>query len=217
MKVRDIIDEAPLPDDWDKTMLTPQQSYKKRIEYVVQRAQKVGRGSSRTAFTIQYDNRPTVLKVAHNDKGMAQNKVEVDVLEDGYASQLGIIIPIIDYDTDHPQPAWIHTEHATKTNARQLCKLMQCDKLDYLVDAAKNMLGKRTRYHNVDDHILKLYGEDGLEIFHDYAQRLADLSGSNKLELDDFSTAENWGLYNGQPVVIDVGLTPEVFSNYYKK
>lgn len=94
MKIREIISEAPLPDDWDKAVYTPQTSYKKRIDYAVAKAQKLGKGSSRTAFTVTYEGRPTVLKVAHNIKGMAQNEAEAELLSDGYLSGIGIMIPI---------------------------------------------------------------------------------------------------------------------------
>ena len=220
MKIRELLEgitEAPLPADWDKQVFTPNTSYKKRIDYAVARAQKLGKGSSRSAFDINFDGRATVLKVAHNAKGMAQNEAEAGILDDGYASQLGIMIPLIDYDTEHTQPVWIHTEKATKVTKKQLCNIMRCGELYYLVDAANNMLGKKTFYSNLDEKILQLYGEDGLEIFHDYAQRLADLSGSFDVNLNDFDRAANWGLYQGQPVVIDVGFTDDVHKQYYNR
>ena len=78
MRVRDIISEAPLPPEWDKSVFTPNVAYKKRIDYAVERAHRLGRGSSRTAVEIMYEGRATVLKVAHNIKGMAQNAAEAE-------------------------------------------------------------------------------------------------------------------------------------------
>lgn len=212
MKIREIISEAPLPDDWDKAIYTPQTSYKKRIDYAVAKAQKLGKGSSRTAFTVTYEGRPTVLKVAHNIKGMAQNEAEAELLSDGYLSGIGIMIPIIDYDEDHEQPVWVHTEKAEKASQKQLCDIMKCGKLEWLVNAAK--FAKTGRGQNHEDAIAKLYGDDSLETFREYVDMLQEMADFD-IQLDDFSRAANWGLYNGQPVVIDVGFTHTVGQSHY--
>jgi hypothetical protein len=216
MKIKDIIcesiTEAPLPAEWDKTVYTPAQSYKRRIDYAVARAQKLGAGSSRVAFDIPYQGRNTVLKVAKNAKGMAQNQAEASLLEDGYILSLGIAIPLIDYDEEHGQPVWIHTEKAMKANAKQLCDIMKCGKLEWLVNAAKYAQTGRGQDHN--DEVMKLYGEDGLETFHEYVDLLQELYGFD-VNLDDFSRPANWGLYNGQPVIIDLGFTQDVAKQHY--
>lgn len=114
MKISELLNEAPLPPDWDSNVFTPDNTYKKRMDYAAARAQKLGRGSSRTAFEIEYQGRTTVLKVAHNIKGMAQNKAEANILDDWSVEQLGITIPIIDYDNAHDSPVWIHMEKLRK-------------------------------------------------------------------------------------------------------
>jgi len=75
MKVHELL-EAPLPDDWDKTKFSPGQEFDDMIQYALDRSEKVGKGSSRVAFGIQYQNRPTILKVAKNTNGLKQNKQE---------------------------------------------------------------------------------------------------------------------------------------------
>ena len=211
MLAKEFIMEVPLPSDWDPTVYTPQTSYKKRIEYAVARAQKLGAGSSRVAVVIPYQGRATVLKVAKNARGMMQNEAEADLLSDGYLNQLGIAIPLIDYDKEHAEPVWIHTEKAMKATQKQLCDLMRCGKLEWLVNAAKYAQTGRGQDH-VDD-VVKLYGEESLETFHHYVDLLQELYGFD-VQLDDFSRAANWGLYNGSPVIIDMGFTNAVASHY---
>jgi hypothetical protein len=70
------------------------------IEYATAMSEKVGSGSSRVAFKIPYKGRDTVLKVAKNKKGIAQNKEEMQYLYDDYIQEMGIVIPIIDHDSD---------------------------------------------------------------------------------------------------------------------
>ena len=221
MKIMEILSEAPLPPEWDKQVYTPNTSYKKRIEYAVARAQKLGKGSSRTVVEIPYQGRQTVLKVAHNGKGMAQNEAEAGILDDWYVKQSGLVIPIIDYDEDHSQPVWLHTEKAEKVNAKQLCQLLRTNDLSTLIRYANMMVGKiryeQTYMDRVIQTITELYGEDGAEIFSEYAGSLGDLATNNDVDLRDFNTHKNWGVYKGEPVVIDIGFTKDVAAQYYSE
>lgn len=216
------IDEAPLPPDWDKSVFTPQNTYKKRIEYAVARAQKIGKGSARTAFEIEYEGRQTILKVAHNPKGMAQNKEEARILDDGYVQQLGITIPIIDYDEEHEQPVWIHMEKAQKATEKQLCNLMKCGSLRLLVTMAFASTGSKNATLSHEEVIRELksprfkYTDEDVELCEEYAQDLTELAVSFDVNLWDFSRAANWGLFNGKPVVLDVGFTDTVKTAHYK-
>jgi len=218
----EIIDEMPLPADWDPQQMRQQgTSFKSRLQYALERAKKLGTGSSRVATTIEYQGRPTVLKIAKNQKGLAQNSVEADILSDGYASQLGILIPIIDYDEQNREPTWVHTELAQKVNEKQLCQFMGCDNLDQLVNMAWAITGKKRYVGNYQDYV-KFLRERGktdeqIETMTDYANTLADLNSNFDVELADFARAANWGIYNGKPVIIDVGFNSNVLNQYYKR
>ena len=222
MKVRELLEgitEAPLPSEWDQQVYTPQTSYKKRIDYAVARAQKLGKGSSRSAFEIPYQGRMTVLKVAHNTKGMAQNKAEAELLSDGYLSSLDIVIPIIDYDEEHQQPVWIHTEKALKATPKQLCEIMKCPSLNDLVNSSVQAYTGETIGGDVlsksKQVVAQKWGEDAVETFLEYVDKLQELQQFN-IKIRDFDRAANWGLYNGNPVVIDLGLTSDVSKKYYE-
>ena len=217
----EIIDEMPLPADWDPQQMKQQgTTFKSRLAYALERAKKLGTGSSRVATIIEYEGRPTVLKIAKNQKGLAQNSVEASILEDGYASQLGILIPLIDYDEQNREPSWIHTEMATKASEKQLCQLMKCYSLHELVQTAYNIVGKyRNSKEKLNDTLEKMrhfnVSEDDIETFLDYANKLGDLHNSFDVELGDFSRAANWGIYQGNPVIVDVGFNSNVMNQYY--
>jgi hypothetical protein len=218
----EIIDEMPLPADWDPQQMRQQgTTFKSRLAYALERAKKLGTGSSRVATTIEYQGRPTVLKIAKNQKGLAQNSVEADILSDGYASQMGILIPIIDYDTQNREPTWIHTEIAQKANEKQLCNLMKCHSFDDLITAAQAQLNEYgTRSRDILNKIIEkneYYGssEQDADIFLEYVNRLSELKSSFDVQLGDFNRAHNWGLYQGKPVIIDVGLNSNVLNQYY--
>jgi GNAT superfamily N-acetyltransferase len=219
---QEVIDEMPLPADWDPQQYKQQgTTFKSRLQYALDRAKKLGTGSSRVATIIEYQGRPTVLKIAKNQKGLAQNSVEASILDDGYASQLGILIPLIDYDEQNREPSWIHTEMAQKANEKQLCSIIGCDSLSQLVNMAWAITGKKkylgTHQQYVDYLEKKGKSEQEIETCTDYANKLAELNSSFDVELGDFTRAANWGLYNGNPVIVDVGFNSNVLNQYYKR
>jgi hypothetical protein len=220
----EVLDEMPLPADWDPAQMRQQgTSFKSRLAYALERAKKLGTGSSRVATIIEYQGRPTVLKIAKNAKGLAQNSVEADILNDGYASQMGILIPLIDYDEQNREPSWVHTELAQKANEKQLCSLMKCYSLDDLIRAAQAQLNEYgTRSRDILNKIIEkneYYGssEQDADIFLEYVNRLSELKSSFDIELADFHRPANWGLYQGKPTIIDVGFNSNVLNKYYAR
>ncbi len=215
MKIKDILTEAPLPADWNTDVFTPKTSYAEKIRYAVDRAQKMGKGSSRTVFEIMHEGRPTILKVAHNKKGLAQNEAEANILNDNYLKTLDIAIPLIDYDTEHAQPIWVHVEKAVRASEKQLCTIMQCVKLEWLVFTAVNAYtGKSIDYTRDVMTRLGLTSRDEAETFFTYVDKMQELI-SLGVDITDFTVARNWGLYQGEPVVIDLGFNESVKQQHY--
>lgn len=211
MKIRDsftILEEAPLPPDWDVDIWSDRVPFKTRIAYAKQRAQQIGRGSSRIAFEIPYKGRKTVLKIAMNAKGAAQNEEEARLLDDYIIKGFKIAIPMIDYDERSSYPTWIHTEYAQRITTAQLQTALgnvhPLEVLDYLIARAEG----RSR-GDIPERAKRtaLY------------QKLEDLIGNyhGVIDFRDLKTKANWGLYKGKPVIIDLGLTPEVASKYYTR
>ena len=216
-----IINEVPLPQDWDKELYRGKGTFKDRIRYAVERAKKIGTGSSRVAFIVEYEGRPTVLKIAKNNKGLHQNSVEADLLDDSYVESLDIAIPLIDYDTENQQPLWIHTELAEKATTKKLCDIMKCPDLHVLVELAKVITGK---YHKIPasqalDNIKQKtqMNDQDLAVLEDYATRIAELIVNFDLAPGDFTNAQNWGIFKGKPVIIDLGLSDTVLQSLYVK
>ena len=216
-----VVDEAPLPPDWDETQFGAGTTFKQRLAYTLDRVSKIGTGSSRIATIINFEGRPTVLKVAKNRKGLAQNDAEATILSDGYAKHFQVLIPLIDYDQQNVNSTWIQTELAQKVTATQLETFFQCT-LSQLVTCAKNQVGKRSFYPQLTAtsvaETMKTNGvpEETIETFFEYVNELAELTDSFNVELGDFERPQNWGMYDGHPVVIDVGFTTEVKQLHYR-
>ena len=216
--------EMPLPADWDPEKLNLRQTFKDRLKYALDRAKRLGGGSSRVAMIIEYEGRPTALKVAKNLKGLAQNEAEIDILKDGYVGKLPIVIPLIDYDKANKRPVWLQTEVAKKVQGRTLMQMLHTPALWLLSNRVNNILGKKIAGDMNDEKIKKYYfesnnnlwkpTEQGWEIFNTYADELADLVSSTTIVTGDLNNPANWGVYNGRPVVIDLGFTEETAGLY---
>jgi hypothetical protein len=225
MRAREIIQEVPLPQDWDPEQMSLRQTFKDRLKYALDRAKRLGGGSSRVAMTIEYQGRPTALKVAKNRKGLAQNQAEIEILSDGYAGRLPIVIPLIDFDRANAEPVWLQTELARRVQAPTLMKMLHTPTMWLLTNQVRNLVGKRMPHEMDDDKIKETYfgydngaTEADYEKFRDYADQIAELIMSSTLEIGDLQNPANWGVYNGRPVIIDLGFTEDTMELYgFKK
>ncbi len=220
-----VVDEMALPADWDPTMFGHDKTFKSRLEYALQRAPRLGGGSSRVAFTIPDQGRETVLKIAKNNKGTAQNQAEADILDDGYLGKLDIVIPLVDYDKTNREPVWIQTEKANKVSQQKLAKMLHAGgrwPMTNFLYAVDNAVGSRQKYMPTLDQVKQDMLDNGsteqdIEIFMDYVDQVADLVNSSSLLAGDLGRAGNWGEYQGRPVIIDLGYTSAVHDLYWGK
>ena len=217
------LNEMPLPVDWEEGALGADQTFKNRLQYALERAKKLGAGTSRVAFTIEFEGRPTVLKVAKNRKGVAQNAAELEVLDDSYTGQMDIVIPLIDYDKKHPTPLWIQTELAKKINTKRLAELLHCtDFYEFImcvfdvINPKSKPTGPSTLELTKQRLLASGKSEQDVELFVDYIDAVVNLLHHSSLVLGDLRRVENWGEYQGRPVIIDLGFNESVRQLYMR-
>lgn len=208
----------PLPKKWDPNMfkLDSDVDFEQRLDYALERSTKVGAGSSRVAMVIPFNGRDTIVKIAKNEKGLAQNAAEVDILQNPDVTKLKITIPLIDFDSKNSQPTWIQTELATAIHSDyQLEQIFKANTLYSLMGMAHAIAGGDQEDVHLRLSRLKREGtpKENISTFLKSAKVLAKLS--HYTLLDDLDRAANWGMFKGRPVAIDVGFTPEVRSNHY--
>ena len=108
---------------------------------------------------------------------------------------------------------------ATKASDKQLANMMGADSLNDVVQMGQAIAGKSKmlKHQDVVDYLRK-HGktEQQIETVTEYANVLADLANSFDVELADFARKANWGMYQGKPVIIDVGFNSNVMNQYYK-
>lgn len=209
------LNEAPLPDDWKADgKFKKGVPFTQTIKYAQERATKLGSGSSRVAFEVPYKGRDTVIKVAKNKKGIAQNYEEVQYLEDGYASDMGILIPLIDYDEESGDDVkWIHMEKADKIKDSDFVKYtggFTCSELVwYCWDKAALNMGKRRPTFGVPkaetvEKALKHCKDNDIDLIDQLIDFLYNYDDGGTIHRD-LTNYKNWGMYKGRPVIIDIG------------
>lgn len=207
--------EAPLPADWDEEQFNYDDSgikdpdasthdhrpYEKIIRYVQdQQAQYLGRGSSRTVHSINFEGQPTALKIAHNKFGVIQNAEEIKLLSKPEVQKLDIVASLIDYDKKNKYPVWLQTEQMKPYKESVFMKLYGTDCEELRKEVVRFGV-KRAKEHVESDEALgqgqktRLLGLlDKYAVLQQLGARLGDLSN------------DNWGTdKNGMPKIVDLG------------
>lgn len=177
----------------------------------------IGSGSSRWVYQIDDD---AVLKVAVNDKGIAQNESEHNLLANNWLS----IVPKLLNGSDEENYEWIVTEFVLPAKAGDFKKLLGLtfkEVSDFCRDnelARGNSLQASLAHKRLIEMFDKYEDNDEVtEFFSDIQSYQADYERSS----GDLMRIINWGLanreYGPQLVVLDAGLTPEIFNNFYRR
>lgn len=201
MKIQDIITEAPLPDDWNKEMFGKNTPIDQMIEYALSKAPTIGLGSSRVAFIVPYKGRDTILKVAKNVKGLAQNKFEAKMLSDPYVKKSGLAIPMIDYDVDNVAPRWIHMEKAEEVSLDEFKGYFGDVPFSLIRFISGGLPGINFNFDKLEDKALISFQK---------------LIKKYDLPTADFTSIYNWGKYKGKIVIIDIGVNKDIYDKYYR-
>ena len=166
------------------------------------KSKTLGEGSSRVAFKIEYKGRETALKIAKNPKGIAQNVQEIMYLNNEEIKKLNITIPLIDYDTTNHKARWLHTEKADKIYD------------SYFEEEIGLPLRAAILYINRDINPpkmtigSKLQAERGEQLKKDSPIVKAIyklLTDFPEIGYGDLARIQNWGMYKGHPVILDIG------------
>jgi len=204
MKYKELIDSVDLylqkiasgPEEKLKE-LSNLKTFKSRIEFCIANFPRLKAGSSRIAFDYSPEY---VLKLAKNDKGIAQNNAEADgFIQNNYKD---LVANVKDSD---PNDFWILAQKATKVSAGQF-KILAGFSLEDL----RNYL--YTRIENK-----KIFPVSDMEMFNEneFVQELMDLMVNFAMPIGDIVRASSWGKVNDRLVLIDYGLTNSILSDMY--
>jgi len=197
-------DSEELPEDSDdlKTILQnieKLETYQARKKYAEKNLKHLSSGSARIVYST---NKNTIIKMAKNDKGIAQNKAEANPkMKSKYLND------ILSHAKNH---AWIEVGHLDKISEKEFKKMTGLDFEDFgdsIRYGLKNVSG------NTDKEKPKNFTQvEKSEIY----KELKEVGNKFKLMPGDLARISSWGTKNGKPVLIDAGLTKDVFAEFYE-
>ena len=195
---------------FDLDELSELPSYRSRFEYCRKHlGRHIGKGSSRATFQIDDEK---VLKLAWNEKGVAQNEAE-------YNAYGNDIFPEV-YECDL-NGYWMISEFVLPARTKDFkeCFNMSFNEFVSFIYAcgAYRFRDRRFLWGAMDEekYVELLDNNEDLCSFDEY------IGNYGKIVIGDMTRITNYGLTkrNGQPhiVLLDSGLTDEVWDNYYKR
>ena len=148
--------------------------------------QKVGHGSGRTVFGL---SSASVIKVARNHKGMAQNRMEADPRFRPYADVTAGV------GAADPAGLWLIQQRATPISAG-----------DWEAET-----GVRLAHFRL--HLLGIVPSPGLR--HPLLLRVTELRALLELDAYDLTEIDSYGRSNGRILLTDYGLSIDVARSLY--
>ena len=202
------IDETSYPAGFDIKKFKSIPSFAGRIKYAKQYLQGLGSGTARIALAIDPN---TVIKIAKNPKGVAQNKTEIDVGNVGYKGTA----EVKDHD---PEGLWVEMERAQKFST---AKFKQATGFGF------HEFGIALNYwYRMNKQSIRGYAppqapnQDVIEETELFTN-ITTLVGDFDMPIGDLVRPSSWGIVNrgGRevPVLIDFGVTTDIMKTFYTK
>lgn len=179
--------------------LSKLETYGARKKYAEKNLKHLSSGSSRIVYLSSQD---TIIKLAKNDKGVAQNKAESN------PKMKSSLVNKVKKHSDNF--AWIEVDFIDKITNKEFEKMTGLDFDDF---------GESIRYglKSVSGNTDREKPENFDEIEKsDLYKELKDLGKEFELMPGDLARISSWGKKDGKPILIDVGLTKEVFAEFYE-
>lgn len=180
-------------------------SYAKRLKYAAERLKKLGAGSSRIVFDI---DGVKVLKIARNDKGLAQNETESLMGKDSFLDDK--VAHVFEF---HPKFQWVEMEKALKPSPTIFRKITGVDIVDL-----SDYLFEKYKYHNKgikysNQELIKKLDENDFVINMEDVMVSYDMSPGDLGKLNSYGVITRDGAH--KIVLVDFGLSSSVGEEHY--
>jgi len=207
----DVDEIAAYPEGFDIKQFTNLPSMAAKTRYLKQHnLDKLGVGSARAVFVADPN---TVIKVAKNAKGLAQNEAEIDISNN--TDDEAPIAKVKDFDENY---AYIEAERARRANPKDFENIVGFKMNDIMSsiqiwfheqrpDARPWMATKPKNYKQIVDS--------------SFLQELTEILGNFDIAAGDMSRISSWGVVNREGkehlVLIDYGATMDIIKRLYWK
>ncbi len=215
----DAIKEMAYPVSFNMEEFKSIRSFADRVKYCENRLKKLGAGTSRRVYQIDNEK---CLKLAKNHKGIAQNIEEINLGNDMYAGSC--FAKVYDYDSNGLFVEMELARRAKESDFERLVGIPFDVYCDIIVRTAANYLPSNNQSRNwinksMDDSYE--YVMDNIDDF-EFISQVIDYMGNFQVKAyGDLQRLSSYGVVrrDGQEemVIVDFGLTEDVFNNYYRK
>lgn len=175
------------------------ETYTARKNYAEKNLKHLSSGSSRIVYLTP---EKTIVKLAKNDKGIAQNKAEANP-----KMRSKFINEILGHAENY---SWIETHYLDKISTKDFEKMTGL-KFDDFGDSVRYALKNVSGNSDLE----KPSGFEKVEKS-DIYKEVKKVGQEFKLMPGDLARISSWGTKDGRPILIDAGLTAEVFADYYE-
>ena len=199
-----VIDEATYPENFDLEKFKQLRSFKDRVNYCNSTLKKLGSGSSRIVYLV--DDK-TVLKLAKNQKGVAQNEVEIGASDTYYSD---ITAEVFDYDENS---LWLEMELAKPINKARFQQILGYTVEDFgkWVTNFWNSNNRKKPAFTLDKQLEETINES------EFANKVFSFIQDYGLSVGDLGRISTYGEFDGEVKIIDYGLNDDVLNSYYRK
>ena len=213
---------ANYPQSFNMDTFKSLNSYNKKIKYCNDNLQRIASGSSRIVYKI---DDATVLKLAKNQKGLAQNEAETQYRDDLYAPDIFAEV----YDNDE-NFYWIEMQLARKAKPTDFKRLTGYDFKtfqNFVTYSAQQYLPRRSYGFSIPSEYKQLFdSEEFRNMVWDnpdnvFYQTNEYLTSYQIEKYGDVQKISSWGVVKDKHdgtdklVLIDYGLTDDIFEKYY--
>jgi hypothetical protein len=175
------------------------ESFNARKKYAAANLKNLSSGSSRIVY-LTPDK--TVLKLAKNEKGLAQNEAESNPkMKSKYLNKIL---------KKAKNNSWIEVPYLDKLTEKQFKKITEISFNDF---SSSIRYGLKAVSGNTDKEKPKCFDEVSK---HPLYKEMLDIGKKFKLMPGDLSKISSWGSKDGKPVLIDAGLTQKVYEDFYE-
>ena len=201
---QEIIEDYPTSFDMD--YFKELKSFKERIQYCQTHLKRLSSGSSRIVYQIDDEK---VLKLAKNQKGLAQNEAEIDFSDDYYVE--GIVARTFEH---HPDNKWVEMELAQKLTKSKFKSIVGVNFEEYAL---------AIKYHDseINPKRFSIRKPDNFQDMweNEFISSMFDFMANYDIPPGDLQRLSTYGVVkrDGQDtvVMIDYGLTRGVLDTYY--
>ena len=210
------LNEAAMPE-FNLQTLSSIKSFAGKLKYCKQMlGPTFGSGSSRIIFEID-DNK--VLKLAKNQKGLAQNEFEDDTSRNSSA-----VVKVFDCADDY---SWLVEENCVPAKEKDFEQIIgipfetYCDLVRWNYNSYTYPFRHLPLYTMSAQEAQKLTEQLYEQDEYNFVHQVMDLMGNYQLPCGDLTRISTYGMVNrdGTPeiIVLDSGLSEEILDTYYRR